>query len=102
MRLQPLLGTVCAFLFFIVSSGMHAEKSNFLINTVDDMNFDSVGAFGCELANTTSNIDQLTRQGLRFMRESNDHALEAFEHRDDPSVANAYFERKQAEADARK
>lgn len=60
------LGAVCAFLFLAVATGMYAEKPNFLIITVDDMNFDSVGAFGCELSDTTPNIDQLARQGLRF------------------------------------
>jgi hypothetical protein len=36
------------------------------------------------------------------MRASNDHALEAFEHRDDPAAVSAYVEKKQAEADARR
>lgn len=41
-------------------------RPNFLIITVDDMNCDSVGAFGCQLAGTTPNIDRLAKQGKRF------------------------------------
>ena len=38
----------------------------------------------------------------RFMRESNDHALKAFESRDNPLIVSAYVDRKQAEADRRR
>ncbi|MDV6029230.1 MAG: sulfatase [Phycisphaera sp. RhM] len=43
-----------------------AEKPNLLIVTVDDMSCDSVGAFGCELPDTTPNIDALAAEGLRY------------------------------------
>jgi N-sulfoglucosamine sulfohydrolase len=43
-----------------------AERPNVLIITVDDMNCDSVGAFGCKLANTTPSIDKFAAQGMRF------------------------------------
>ena len=43
-----------------------AERPNLLVVTVDDMNCDSVGAFGCELEGTTPNIDHLASQGLRY------------------------------------
>ena len=33
---------------------------------VDDMNADSVGAFGSRVPEITPNIDQLAREGLRF------------------------------------
>lgn len=46
--------------------GADAPRPNILIVTVDDMNCDSVGAFGCELAGTTPHIDQLAKEGLRF------------------------------------
>jgi len=56
---------------FILTAGSSfasaAEKLNVLIITVDDMSADSIGAFGCKLADTTPNIDRLARQGLRFM-----------------------------------
>ncbi len=41
-------------------------KPNILIITVDDMSCDSVGAFGCQLPETTPNIDQLAVRGLRY------------------------------------
>jgi len=42
------------------------EPQNILIVTVDDMNCDSVGAFGCKLPGTTPNIDKLAAEGMRF------------------------------------
>jgi len=41
-------------------------RPNVLLITVDDMNADSVGVFGCKLPDTTPNIDKLARDGLRF------------------------------------
>lgn len=41
-------------------------RPNILIVTVDDMNCDSVGAFGCKLEGTTPNIDRLAAKGLRY------------------------------------
>jgi N-sulfoglucosamine sulfohydrolase len=45
-----------------------AARPNILFITVDDMNCDSVGAFGCRLPDTTPHIDRLARQGIRFNR----------------------------------
>ncbi len=42
------------------------EKPNFLLVTVDDMSWDSVGAFGCKLPGTTPHMDALAAAGLRF------------------------------------
>jgi N-sulfoglucosamine sulfohydrolase len=42
------------------------SKPNVLIITVDDMSCDSIGAFGCKLAETTPNIDQFATQSLRY------------------------------------
>jgi len=47
-------------------SARAAERLNLLLITVDDMSADSVGAFGCKLADTTPNIDRLAEEGLRF------------------------------------
>lgn len=48
----------------------HAAQSknrvNILLIVADDMNYDAVGAFGCQVPNTTPNIDKLAAQGLRF------------------------------------
>ena len=43
-----------------------AEPWNLLVITMDDLSCDSVGAFGCKLADTTPNIDRLAAEGLRF------------------------------------
>ena len=47
-------------------------------------------------------LARLRRKMEAFMRESNDHALEAFQQRKDPKAGPAYTARKQAEADARR
>ena len=39
---------------------------NVLFITVDDMNADSVGVFGCEVEDITPNLDRLAGQGMRF------------------------------------
>ncbi|MDP6361323.1 MAG: sulfatase-like hydrolase/transferase, partial [Planctomycetota bacterium] len=43
-----------------------AEQVNFLIITADDMNWDSVGCYGCPLKDVTPAIDKLATQGIRF------------------------------------
>ncbi len=42
------------------------SRPNLLIVTVDDMSADSLGAFGCPLADTSPNIDAFARESLRF------------------------------------
>jgi len=44
------------------------KRLNVLLFTADDMNCDSVGAFGCVVPGTTPNIDRLAAQGMRFER----------------------------------
>ncbi len=43
-------------------------KPNLLIITVDDMSADSLGSFGCRLADTSPHIDGLAARGMRFHR----------------------------------
>ena len=43
-----------------------AGPPNILLITADDMNCDSVGAFGCRVKDTTPQIDRLAAQGMRF------------------------------------
>ena len=62
MRKLPLLFV----LLLLVSTATAAKRPNVLIITVDDMNCDSVGAFGCRLPGTTPHIDRLASQGMRF------------------------------------
>jgi N-sulfoglucosamine sulfohydrolase len=57
------------------------------------------------LINDPQYADEIARhrqEMLRFMRASNDHALKAFENRDNPAVVSAYVEQKQLEADIRR
>ena len=68
-----LLLTCCLLLFIFVdfTDGLDkgtskSARPNILIVTVDDMSCDSVGAFGCKLAGTTPNIDQLAAKGMRY------------------------------------
>ncbi|MFT5052838.1 MAG: N-sulfoglucosamine sulfohydrolase [Chlamydiales bacterium] len=43
------------------------ERMNILVLTIDDMNCDSVGAFGCSTPDTTPNMDRFAEQAMRFM-----------------------------------
>lgn len=70
VRLPHLAGLTAFFLVAVITGIATAADAkppvNILFITVDDMNCDSVGAFGCELPGTTPNIDQLAAEGLRF------------------------------------
>jgi N-sulfoglucosamine sulfohydrolase len=55
-----------AILLSGVALTSEAAQPNILIITVDDMNADSLGAYGCKLADTSPNIDRLAKQSLRF------------------------------------
>ena len=39
---------------------------NVLLITADDLNYNSVGVYGCSIPDITPNIDKLARQGMRF------------------------------------
>ena len=43
-----------------------AARPNIVLMTVDDMNFDSIGVYGCPVEGTTPNLDQLATQGVLF------------------------------------
>jgi N-sulfoglucosamine sulfohydrolase len=43
-----------------------SQKMNILVLTVDDMNCDSVGAFGCATPDTTPNMDKFAKEGYSF------------------------------------
>ncbi|MDB4786516.1 sulfatase [Planctomycetaceae bacterium] len=43
-----------------------ADRPNVLFITVDDMNRDSIGVYGCPIPDITPNIDKLATEGLRF------------------------------------
>jgi len=42
------------------------KRPNILLITADDMNYDSVGIYGCGIAGITPNIDGLAKEGMRF------------------------------------
>jgi N-sulfoglucosamine sulfohydrolase len=48
------------------SNAVLAEELNVVLITVDDMNWDSVGTYGCPIENITPNIDKLAKEGVRF------------------------------------
>ena len=50
----------------ILQSESGAERPHIVLITLDDMNWDSVGAFGCKLPGVTPNIDQLAKDGVCF------------------------------------
>ncbi|QDT09416.1 sulfatase [Planctomycetes bacterium K23_9] len=61
--------TILPVVLCIASCCVHrvaAEKPNILIVTVDDMSADSLGAFGCELANTSPGIDAFAKTAFKF------------------------------------
>ena len=53
-------------LFLLLPTAPLAARPNFLIITADDMNWDSVGCYGCPLKGVTPNIDRLAARGMRF------------------------------------
>ena len=48
------------------SLGLAGDKPNILVLTVDDMNCDSVGVFGCEVEGSTPNMDKFATESMRF------------------------------------
>src|SRR5438874_2173804 len=48
------------------SISLAADRMNVLLITADDLSADSLGSFGCKLADTTPNLDRLASQGVRF------------------------------------
>ncbi|HSG70095.1 MAG TPA: sulfatase [Planctomycetaceae bacterium] len=54
------------FFLLLISNTVFASRPNVLFITVDDMNRDSVGAFGCLIPGITPNIDRLAEEGVKF------------------------------------
>lgn len=57
---------VCVSLCLIAGQVTGAERPNVLLITLDDMNWDSVGVFGCKVPDISPNIDRLAGEGVRF------------------------------------
>lgn len=65
--MRPLLLLAIAHVVITLTVSSHAaERPNILIISVDDMNADSLGSFGCPLPGTSPHIDRLAKSGLRF------------------------------------
>ncbi len=48
------------------STGEAAARPNIVLITADDLNWNSVGAYGCPVADATPNLDRLAADGLQF------------------------------------
>ena len=57
-----------AVLSVTVTVSAETAAPNVLLITADDLNCDSVGAFGATLDGTTPNLDRLATEGMRFER----------------------------------
>lgn len=51
---------------FVLLVSSFSAQPNLLIITTDDMSCDSVGVYGCQLKDTTPNMDRLAARSLRF------------------------------------
>lgn len=50
----------------IQATTVAAARPNLLLITVDDMNADSMGSYGCPISDLTPQMDAVVRRGLRF------------------------------------
>ena len=68
MKLTATIFTLAALAGLAVADAAQADSkpANILLITVDDMNCDSIGKFGCRLPETSPHIDRLAEQGVRF------------------------------------
>jgi N-sulfoglucosamine sulfohydrolase len=61
---------LCASLIFPVAGetapASNGKPLNIVLITADDMNNDSIGAFGCKIPGITPNLDALAKQGMKF------------------------------------
>ena len=64
--MKLLRNLICCCVFLIGIPAAATEPPNILVLTVDDMNCDSVGVYGCAVPGTTPNIDRLAAESLRF------------------------------------
>ncbi|MBN2290959.1 MAG: sulfatase [Pirellulales bacterium] len=70
----PVVWRLCVFMcccVFLICPALAEDakkpRTNVLLITADDMNCDSVGAYGCKVSKTTPNIDRLAEHGMRFV-----------------------------------
>ena len=58
--------TALAFAPAVLAEESRTSRTNVLLITVDDMNYDSLGVTGCKIPNITPNTDALAASGVRF------------------------------------
>jgi N-sulfoglucosamine sulfohydrolase len=51
---------------FSLSADPDKTAPNVLFITMDDMNYDSIGSYGCSIPNISPHIDSLANEGMRF------------------------------------
>lgn len=74
---------IAGYITFLNSDTNHSKEEhyaapdlpNVLIVTVDDMTYNSIGAFGCSVPGITPNIDKLSSEGMRFMHAFSNTAV---------------------------
>jgi N-sulfoglucosamine sulfohydrolase len=69
------------FLLVLISCNKNREDKlsgkslNILFLSVDDLAYNSIGAFGCQIKDITPNIDRLAKEGMRFTKAYNNTAV---------------------------
>jgi N-sulfoglucosamine sulfohydrolase len=69
LSLFPIVACVVSLITFIAAETDAIEPKKLppvILLTVDDMNWDSVGVYGCPVQETTPNIDRLAKDSIRF------------------------------------
>jgi len=67
MKIKALLTTALIISLISCSNNSNNDSPpNVLIVSADDLNYNSVGAYGCEVKDITPNIDKLATEGIRF------------------------------------
>ena len=83
--IEKTFNLVLLLLFFMVLICCNSNKNredkldgkplNILILSSDDLNYNSIGAFGCKVEEITPNIDKLASEGIRFTHAYNNTAV---------------------------
>lgn len=65
---KPILPVLLVSAFALTANAQQAavEPPNVLLITADDLNFDSLGTYGCKVPGITPNLDKLAADGIKF------------------------------------
>jgi N-sulfoglucosamine sulfohydrolase len=85
MKKKRVFGPVWFLLFFLAfgsctTNNTRKEKPedkplNILIISADDLTYNTIGAFGCQVEDITPNLDRLAEEGVRFTHAYNNTAV---------------------------